>query len=121
RQAAILQFVLVAAAFAALIQAFAASDFSLAIAWQHSHSLHPLLFKITSVWGNHEGSMVLWVLILVGMGAAVAMFGGNLPRDLQALVLAVQSLLTAAFTGFSLFTSHPFARLFPVPLEGQEL
>ncbi len=121
RQAAVLQFLLVAAAFAALIQAFATSDFSLAIAWQHSHSAQPLLFKITSVWGNHEGSMVLWVLILVGMGAAVAMFSGNLPRDLQALVLAVQSLLTAAFTGFSLFTSNPFARLSPAPFEGQEL
>ena len=66
RQGAILQFLLVAAAFAALIQAFIASDFSLAIAWQHSHSAQPLLFKITSVWGNHEGSMVLWILILVG-------------------------------------------------------
>ena len=85
RQGAVLQFLLVAAAFAALIQAFVTSDFSLAIAFQHSHSAQPLLFKITSVWGNHEGSMVLWVLILVGMGAAVAMFGGNLPRDLLAL------------------------------------
>jgi cytochrome c-type biogenesis protein CcmF len=121
RQGAVLQFLLVAAAFAALIQAFAASDFSLAIAWQHSHSAQPLLFKITSVWGNHEGSMVLWVLILVGMGAAVAMFGGNLPDELRSLVLSVQSLLTAAFTGFSLFTSNPFARLSPAPFEGQEL
>ncbi len=121
RQGAVLQFLLVAAAFAALIQAFVTSDFSLAIAFQHSHSAQPLLFKVTSVWGSHEGSMVLWILILVGMGAAVAMFGGNLPRDLQGLVLAVQSLLTAAFTGFSLFTSNPFARLSPAPFEGQEL
>jgi cytochrome c-type biogenesis protein CcmF len=121
RQGALLQFLLVAAAFAALIQAFVVSDFSLAIAWQHSHSAQPLLFKITSVWGNHEGSMVLWILILVGMGAAVAMFGSNLPRDLLALVLGAQSLLVAAFTGFTLFTSNPFARLSPVPFEGQEL
>jgi cytochrome c-type biogenesis protein CcmF len=121
RQGALLQFLLVAAAFAALIQAFVVSDFSLAIAWQHSHSAQPLLFKITSVWGNHEGSMVLWVLILVGMGAAVSMFGSNLPRDLLALVLGAQSLLVAAFTGFTLFTSNPFARLSPVPFEGQEL
>ena len=121
RQGAVLQFLLVAAAFAALIQAFVTSDFSLALAYQHSQSAQPLLFKITSVWGNHEGSMVLWVLILVGMGAAVAMFGGNLPRELHALVLAVQSLLVAAFTGFSLFTSNAFSRLSPAPLEGQEL
>ncbi len=121
RQGAVLQFLLVAAAFAALIDAFVTSDFSLALAYEHSHSLQPLLFKITSVWGNHEGSMVLWVLILVGMGGAVALFGRNLPRELLTLVLAMQSLLVAAFGGFTLFTSNPFLRLSPAPLEGQEL
>ena len=121
RQGAVLQFILVAAAFAALIQAFVTSDFSLALAYEHSHSQQPLLFKITSVWGNHEGSMVLWVMILVLMGAAVAMFGRNLPRELLTLVLTVQSLLAAAFGGFTLFTSNPFLRLTPAPLEGQEL
>ncbi|MEP7240824.1 MAG: heme lyase CcmF/NrfE family subunit, partial [Devosia sp.] len=121
RQAAVLQLLLVAAAFAALIQAFVTSDFSLALAFEHSHSLQPLLFKITSVWGNHEGSMVLWVLILVLMGAAVAMLGRNLPRELMTLVLAMQSLLAAAFSGFTLFTSNPFLRLSPPPLEGREL
>src|SRR5690606_2098247 len=121
RQSAVLQFLLVAAAFAALIQAFVVSDFSLALAFEHSHSTQPLIYKVTSVWGNHEGSMVLWVLILVGMGAAVAAFGRPLPRDLLALVLSLQSLLTAAFTGFTLFTSNPFARLSPAPFEGQEL
>src|SRR5688500_8014736 len=105
RQSAVLQFLLVAAAFAALIRAFVESDFSLKLAYEHSHSLQPLIYKITSVWGNHEGSMVLWVLILVTMGAAVAVFGRNLPRDLAALVLATQSLLVAAFAGFTLFTS----------------
>jgi cytochrome c-type biogenesis protein CcmF len=121
RQGAVLQLLLVMAAFGALIQAFVTSDFSLALAWQHAHSAQPLLYKITSVWGNHEGSMVLWILILVGMGCAVAAFGGNLPRELLTLVLAVQSLLVAAFTGFTLFTSNPFARLSPAPFEGQEL
>jgi cytochrome c-type biogenesis protein CcmF len=121
RQGAVLQLILVAGAFAALIEAFVTSDFSLALAYEHSHSLQPLLFKITSVWGNHEGSMVLWVLILVVMGAAVAVFGRNLPRDLLTLVLAMQSLLVAAFAGFTLFTSNPFLRLTPAPLEGQEL
>jgi cytochrome c-type biogenesis protein CcmF len=121
RQGAVLQLLLVAASFAALIQAFVTSDFSLALAYEHSHSLQPMLFKVTSVWGNHEGSMVLWVLILVLMGAAVAMFGRNLPRELLTLVLAMQSLLVAAFGGFTIFTSNPFLRLSPAPLEGQEL
>ncbi len=121
RQGAVLQFILVAAAFGALIQAFVTSDFSLALAYEHSHSLQPLLFKITSVWGNHEGSMVLWILILVLMGAAVAVFGRSLPRELLTLVLSIQGLLVAAFGAFTLFTSNPFLRLDPAPIEGQEL
>jgi len=121
QQGAVLQFLLVAAAFGALIQAFVTSDFSLELAYEHSHSLQPLIYKITAVWGNHEGSMVLWVLILVLMGAAVAAFGRNLPKDLLTLVLAMQSLLTAAFSGFTLFTSNPFLRLVPAPFEGMDL
>jgi cytochrome c-type biogenesis protein CcmF len=121
RQAAVLQLLLVAASFAALIQAFVVSDFSLALAFEHSHSAQPLIYKITSVWGNHEGSMVLWILILVAMGAAVAVFGRSLPKDLLALVLSTQSLLVAAFAGFTLFTSNPFARLSPAPFEGRDL
>src|SRR4051812_21762540 len=121
QQGALLQFLLVAAAFGALIQAFVTSDFSLKLAYEHSHSLQPLIFKITAVWGNHEGSMVLWVLILVIMGAAVAAFGRNLPKDLLTLVLAMQSLLAAAFLGFTLFTSNPFLRLVPAPFEGMDL
>jgi cytochrome c-type biogenesis protein CcmF len=121
QQSALIQFLLVAAAFAALIQAFVTSDFSLALAADNSNSAQPLLFKITGVWGNHEGSMVLWVMILTLMGAAVAAFGRNLPGDLLTLVLAVQSLLTASFGGFTLFTSNPFLRLSPVPFEGQDL
>ena len=121
RQAAILQFLLIAASFAALIQAFVTSDFSLLLAYNNSHSLQPLLYKVTSVWGNHEGSIVLWILILVAFGAAVAMFGRKLPKDLLNLVLATQSLLVAAFTGFALFTSNAFARLDPAPFEGKDL
>ena len=120
-QGAVLQFILVAVAFAALIQAFVSSDFSLLLAASHSHSLKPLIFKISGVWGNHEGSMVLWVFILVGFGAMVAAFGRRLPDDLLALVLATQSLLTAAFAGFTIFTSNPFARLVPAPIEGNDL
>jgi cytochrome c-type biogenesis protein CcmF len=121
QQAAILQFVLVGAAFAALIQAFVTSDFSLKLAYEHANSAQPLLYKVTAVWGNHEGSMVLWVLILVIMGAGVAAFARNLPKDLLALVLAMQSLLAAAFIGFTIFTSNPFVRLSPAPAEGQDL
>ncbi|WP_421760572.1 heme lyase CcmF/NrfE family subunit [Devosia sp.] len=121
QQASILQFLLIAAAFASLIQAFVTSDFSLKLAYEHANSAQPLLFKITAVWGNHEGSMVLWVLILVIMGAAVAAFGKALPKDLLALVLAMQSLLAAAFIGFTEFTSNPFIRLSPAPFEGQDL
>jgi cytochrome c-type biogenesis protein CcmF len=120
-QGAVLQFILVAVAFGALIQAFVTSDFSLALAVNHSHSLKPLLFKISGVWGNHEGSMVLWILILVAFGAMVAAFGRRLPHDLLALVLATQSLLTAAFAGFTLFTSNPFERVLQPPLEGNDL
>ena len=121
RQAAVLQFILVAIAFGALINAFVTSDFSLSLAYQHSHSTMPLIYKITSVWGSHEGSMVLWISILVAFGAAVAVFGRNLPQDLLTLVLATQSLLAAAFGGFTIFTSNPFLRLNPAPLEGQDL
>jgi cytochrome c-type biogenesis protein CcmF len=121
QQASIMQFVLVSAAFVALIQAFVVSDFSLKLAYEHANSAQPLIYKITAVWGNHEGSMVLWVLILVFMGAGVAAFARSLPKDLLALVLSMQSLLTAAFLGFTLFTSNPFERLNPAPLEGQDL
>ncbi len=120
-QAAILQFVLVGIAFATLIQAFVTSDFSLALAFENSHSQQPLLFRITSVWGNHEGSVLLWILILTLFGGAVAVFGRNLPQELHTLVIAVQSALVAAFTGFSLFTSNPFLRLDPAPFEGRDL
>ncbi len=121
RQAAILQFVLVGIGFAALIRAFATSDFSLALAYANSHSQQPLLYKITSVWGNHEGSVLLWILILTLFGAAIAVFGRNLPRTLLTLVLSVQSALVAGFSGFALFTSNPFARLDPAPFEGRDL
>lgn len=121
RQAAYLQCILIVLAFFALIQAFVTSDFSLLLAFEHSHSQQPLIYKITSVWGNHEGSILLWILILVAFGAAVAGSGRQLPSELLTLVLAVQGLMTAAFTGFALFTSNPFERLNPAPFEGKDL
>ena len=121
RRAALLQFILVAVSFVTIVQAFVVSDFSLRLAASHSHSLKPLIFKVSGVWGNHEGSMLLWVLILVLFGALVAAFGKRLPSDLCNLVLGTQSLLTAAFAGFLLFTSNPFERLEGPPFEGNDL
>jgi cytochrome c-type biogenesis protein CcmF len=115
------QFLLIAISFAALMTAYVTSDFSLQNVWANSHSAKPLIYKIAGVWGNHEGSMVLWVLILALFGAAVATFGSNLPRELQANVLAVQGSIAAAFLLFIITTSNPFTRLDPAPLDGQGL
>ncbi len=115
---AIGQFALVALAFAALAHAYVTSDFSLATVVENSHSTKPLLYKITGVWSNHEGSMLLWVLILTLFGAAVAWFGTALPPDLRARVLAVQGMIGAGFFAFILFTSNPFLRLSPAPPDG---
>ena len=119
--AANVQFLLVITAFACLTQAYVVSDFSVANVAQNSHTLKPLLYKISGVWGNHEGSMVLWVSILALFGLAVAQFGDNLPPSLRARVLAIQGLIGAAFLAFILFTSNPFLRLDPAPLEGKGL
>jgi cytochrome c-type biogenesis protein CcmF len=112
------EFVLIAIAFFALMMAYVTSDFSVANVYQNSASAKPLLYKISGVWGNHEGSMILWVLILSLFGAAVATFGSNLPRQLQANVLAVQGSIAAAFLLFIVTTSNPFIRLSPAPFEG---
>jgi cytochrome c-type biogenesis protein CcmF len=114
-------FLLTGLSFAVLAAAYVQSDFSLANVWENSHSLQPTLFKLTGVWGNHEGSMLLWVLILTLFGALVAAFGNNLPPKLRANVLAVQGMIGAAFLLFILTTSNPFARLSPAPIEGREL
>ncbi|MFQ6548946.1 heme lyase CcmF/NrfE family subunit [Aestuariibius sp. 2305UL40-4] len=119
--AATLQFGLVALSFAALTYAFVVSDFSLRLVWLNSHTDKPMLYKVTGVWGNHEGSMLLWILILTLFGACAAWFGGGLPERLRARVLAVQSALTAAFMAFIIFTSNPFWREEFPPLNGQDL
>jgi cytochrome c-type biogenesis protein CcmF len=119
--AALTQFLLVGLAFAALVHAYIVSDFSLLNVVENSHSSKPLLYKITGVWGNHEGSMLLWVLILALFGALVAAFGANLPDKLKALVLAVQGWIASAFLLFILATSNPFLRLDSPPLEGNDL
>ena len=118
---AIAQAGLLALAFAALTHAFVVSDFSLAVVFQNSHSLKPMLYKVSGVWGNHEGSMLMWVLILAIFGAAVAVFGRNLPPTLKARVLGVQAMIGVAFLAFIVFTSNPFLRLDPAPLNGTGL
>ena len=118
---AVLQFVLVAFSFAAITWAFITSDFSVLLVAENSHSLKPMLYKVSGVWGNHEGSMLLWVLILAFYGALVAWFGGNLPAPLKARVLAVQSMISAAFISFLIFTSNPFLRLANPPMDGNDL
>ncbi len=121
RPAAVAQFLFVATAFFALMHAYAVSDFSLANVAANSNSMKPMLFKLTGVWSNHEGSMLLWVFILALFGAAVALFGRNLPPGLRARVLAVQAMIGFGFLLFILLTSNPFERLFPVPADGAGL
>jgi cytochrome c-type biogenesis protein CcmF len=115
------QFLFVALSFAALVACYVTSDFSVATVFENSHSAMPLIYKITSVWGNHEGSMLLWVLTLSTFGALVAIFGTNLPATLRANVLGVQSWVAVAFFLFILLTSNPFLRLMPAPFEGRDL
>ena len=114
-------FAAIALSFAVLTWGYVTSDFSILNVWENSNSQQPLLFKFTGVWGNHEGSMMLWVLILSLFGALVALFGSNLPPTLRAMTISVQGLIAVAFLGFILFTSNPFERLSPAPLEGQDL
>jgi len=117
----VVTFVLDTFSFGVLTYAYVASDFSVLNVWANSHSLMPLIFKISGVWGNHEGSMMLWLLILSLFSALVALFGRNLPDVLRANVLAVQSWISSAFLVFILLTSNPFIRLDPAPAEGRDL
>ncbi|MDN5788053.1 heme lyase CcmF/NrfE family subunit [Pseudorhodobacter sp.] len=119
--AAGVQLLLVLSSFAALTYAFVTSDFSVALVVKNSHTLKPLLYKFAGVWGNHEGSLLLWVLILAAFGAAVAWFGGNLPQTLRARVLAVQGSIGVAFMAFMLLTSNPFLRMAQPPFNGEDL
>jgi len=112
------QLALIVIAFAALTFAYVTSDFTVHNVWANSHTAKPLIYKFAGVWGNHEGSMLLWVLILALFGAAVALFGNNLPLALRSRVLAVQGSIGAAFLLFILASSNPFQRLDPAPVEG---
>ncbi|MGB1357160.1 MAG: cytochrome c biogenesis protein CcsA, partial [Candidatus Puniceispirillaceae bacterium] len=108
-------------AFMALVTAFISSDFSVSLVAAHSHSTKPLIYKISGTWGNHEGSLLLWILILVLFGGMLAMRGREMDFALKVRTLAVQAMVTAGFLAFCLFTSNPFARLDPPPLDGNGL
>ena len=111
----------VVSAFAALLWCFATNDTSVLSVVGNSHSAKPMLYKLSGAWGNHEGSMVLWVLILALCGGAVALFGAELPGALRARVLAVLGFVGFGFLLFILATSNPFARVWPPPMDGQGL
>ncbi len=119
--AAMAQLVCVAIAFGALMHGYVTSDFSLLNVAQNSHTQKPMLYKVAGVWGNHEGSLLLWALILALFGAAVPVAGRNLPAPLRARALAVQAAIAVGFLLFILFTSNPFERLYPAPTDGAGL
>jgi cytochrome c-type biogenesis protein CcmF len=119
--AALAQFAFVALAFGSLAICYVTSDFSVLNVYENSNSAMPLMYRLTSLWGNHEGSMMLWVFILALFGALVAAFGTNLPAKLKANALAVQAWIAAAFQLFILTTSDPFVRIADAPFEGRDL
>ena len=121
RPAAFAQFCLVAISFGCLVWLHVTSDFSVLNVVQNSHTDKPLLYKVTGVWGNHEGSMMLWIFILVLYGMAVSVFGRDLPPGLRARALAVQGMVGFGFILFILFTSNPFIRVDPAPVNGEGL
>ena len=121
RNAAVAQAVTLLLSFGALVTCYVQSDFSVAAVANNSHSLKPLIYKIAGAWGNHEGSMLLWCLMLAAFGGLVALFGKGIPATLKARVLAVQGTIGLAFLLFIAFTSNPFDRLDPAPLDGMGL
>ena len=121
RPAAIAQMLLVLIAYGALTWAHVVSDFSVSNVAANSHSMKPMLYKVSGVWGNHEGSMMLWIVMLTVFGAAVGIFGRNLPPSLKARVISVQGMIGVGFLLFVLITSNPFTRLVPAPIDGNDL
>ena len=121
RATAFAQAALLAVAFAALMRSFVVSDFTVANVAANSHSLKPMLYKVAGTWGSHEGSLLLWVLILALFGAGVAAFGSGVPLALRARTLSVQAWIATGFLTFMILTSNPFDRLAVPPADGAEL
>src|SRR5690554_6278991 len=113
------QFVFLLLSLVILVWAFVVSDFTVRYVASHSSLSQPLIYKVTAVWGGHEGSLLLWVFMLGGWGAAVAYFSQSLPRETLARVLAVLGMVSVGFIAFTLFTSNPFERIVPGPVEGR--
>ncbi len=118
---AVVQAVLLIFAFGALMHAYIVSDFTVLNVVENSHSLKPMIYKVAGTWGNHEGSLLLWVLILAVFGAAVAVMASNIPMALKARTLSVQAWISVGFLSFMILTSNPFERVFPPPLDGNDL
>jgi cytochrome c-type biogenesis protein CcmF len=116
---ALVQLALVLISFGALMWAFVVSDFTVRNVVANSHSLKPMIYKIAGTWGSHEGSLLLWVLILTIFGGGVALFGANIPDGLRARTLSVQGWISVGFLSFLLFTSNPFERIANPPLDGR--
>lgn len=114
------QALLVALSFGCLVYSFVVSDFSVAVVATNSHTVKPMLYKVTATWGNHEGSILLWSLVLALFGALIAV-NSAIPSQLRARILSVQGMVGAGFLAFIIFTSNPFERLYPVPLQGNGL
>ncbi len=121
RPSALMQAALVALAFACLSSSFLANDFSVVYVAQHSNTLLPKPYQFAAVWGGHEGSLLLWVLLLALWSAAVAVFSASLPLAMVARVLGVLGLVSIGFLSFILTTSNPFERLLPAAQEGRDL
>ncbi len=118
----IAQFIFLLISFLILEYAFIQNDFSVTYVSAHSHTDLPLMYRISALWGGHEGSLLLWVLMLSAWGAAVAIFGKHLPKDAHALLLSILGLLSVGFLAFIIFTSNPFLRELPIaPFNGQDL
>src|SRR6201996_4524786 len=114
-------FLMVVMAFACLMSAFIRSDFSVLNVAENSHTAQPLVYKISATWGSHEGSILLWNLIVTGFGCLVILFGRHLPRNLKSTTVAVQGALGALFIGYTVFASSPFLRLANPPVDGNSL
>jgi len=121
RAVAVAQGIVAGLAFLALIWLFLRTDLSVKLVADNSHSMKPWLYKFAGAWGNHEGSMLLWVTVLAVAGAAVALFERRLPQNTLNATLAAQAVIGLGFYAFLLFASNPFTRLFPVPAEGNGL
>ncbi|WP_127477008.1 heme lyase CcmF/NrfE family subunit [Sulfurivermis fontis] len=115
------QFAVLLLSFAILAHAFVSNDFSVAYAARHSNSLLPAIYRFSAVWGGHEGSLLLWALLLAGWSAAVGLFSRRLPLAMVARVLGVMGLVSVGFLAFLILTSNPFGRLWPIPADGRDL